>query len=152
MSFSFPVNLSTEEIQQCLADLQIYIDVGQLTKPHYEAIRPYFEQAVIALTGVTRCVRARRAAGPLPPGLGGKRRGSSTSSGGAIAPPRLKLGRPCPCREELMQPKFAALDAFEFPELHDESIPTTNFFRHLTKLMLICGVKDFSLNASVRRR
>lgn len=102
MSFSFPVNLSTEEIQQCLADLQIYIDVGQLAKPNYEAIRPYFEQAVIALTGVTR--------------------------------------------EELMQPKFTALDAFEFPELHDESIPTTNFFRHLTKLMLICGVKDFSLN------
>lgn len=47
-----------------------------------------------------------------------------------------------------MQPKFTALDAFEFPELHDESVPTTNFFRHLTRLMLICGVKDFSLNVS----
>lgn len=45
-----------------------------------------------------------------------------------------------------MQPKFSALSVFEFPELHDESIPTTNFFRHLTRLMLICGVKDFNLN------
>ncbi len=47
-----------------------------------------------------------------------------------------------------MQPRFSALSAFEFPELHDESIPTTNFFRHLTKLMLICGVRDFNLNVS----
>ncbi|KAG2444243.1 hypothetical protein HXX76_001000 [Chlamydomonas incerta] len=101
-SFSFPTNLSTEEIQQCLADLQIYLDVSQLTKPSYEGVRPYFEQAVIALAGVSR--------------------------------------------EELMQPKFSALSVFEFPELHDESIPTTNFFRHLTRLMLICGVKDFNLN------
>ena len=54
MSFSFPTNLTTEEIQQCLADLQIYVDINQLTKPNYEAIRPYFEQAVLALTGVTR--------------------------------------------------------------------------------------------------
>ncbi|KAG2430364.1 hypothetical protein HYH02_013726 [Chlamydomonas schloesseri] len=101
-SFSFPTNLSTEEIQQCLADLQIYLDINQLTKPTYEGVRPYFEQAVIALAGISR--------------------------------------------EELMQPKFSALSVFEFPELHDESIPTTNFFRHLTRLMLICGVKDFNLN------
>ncbi|KXZ46401.1 hypothetical protein GPECTOR_44g76 [Gonium pectorale] len=102
MSFSFPTNLSTDEIQQCLADLQIYLDVNQLTKPTYEAVRPYYEQAVIALTGISR--------------------------------------------EELMQPRFSALSVFEYPELHDESIPTTNFFRHLTKLMIICGVRDFNLN------
>ncbi|GAX76844.1 hypothetical protein CEUSTIGMA_g4290.t1 [Chlamydomonas eustigma] len=47
-------------------------------------------------------------------------------------------------REELMQPVFTAMDAFEYPELHDESIPCFNFFRQLSKLMLACGVKDFS--------
>lgn len=55
-------------------------------------------------------------------------------------------------REELIQPKFSALDAFEFPELHDESVPTTNFFRHLTRLMVICGVRDFSLSVSDAHR
>ena len=36
------------------------------------------------------------------------------------------------------------MDAFEFPELHDESIPSSNFLRHLSKLMAACGVKDFT--------
>lgn len=49
------------------------------------------------------------------------------------------------CREELNQPLFAAIDAFEYPELHDESIAARNFYRHLSKLMLACGVKDFGL-------
>jgi kinetochore protein Nuf2 len=40
---------------------------------------------------------------------------------------------------------FAAIDAFEYPELHDESIPALNFFRHLGKLMASTGVKDFGL-------
>ncbi|KAF5831089.1 Nuf2 family-domain-containing protein [Dunaliella salina] len=47
-------------------------------------------------------------------------------------------------REELTQPVFTAMDAFEYPELHDESIPTNNFFRLLLKLMVASGVKDFS--------
>ncbi|KAF8060492.1 kpr-2 [Scenedesmus sp. PABB004] len=46
-------------------------------------------------------------------------------------------------REELNQPLFAAIDAFEYPELHDESIAARNFYRHLVKLMAACGVKDF---------
>eukprot|EP00983_Pelagomonas_calceolata_P131550 1161785-Pelagomonas_calceolata.AAC.17 len=46
--------------------------------------------------------------------------------------------------EELTQPVFTAMDAFEYPELHDESIPTNNFFRLLSKLMVASGVKDFS--------
>jgi len=50
-----------------------------------------------------------------------------------------------PHREELNQPIFAAIDAFEFPELHDESIAARNFFRHLSKLMAACGVKDFGM-------
>jgi hypothetical protein len=49
------------------------------------------------------------------------------------------------CREELNQPLFAAIDAFEYPELHDESIAARNFFRHLAKLMSACGVKDFGI-------
>lgn len=48
-------------------------------------------------------------------------------------------------REELNQPLFAAIDAFEFPELHDESIAARNFYRHLSKLMAACGVKDFGM-------
>uniref|UniRef100_A0A383VHS0 Uncharacterized protein n=1 Tax=Tetradesmus obliquus TaxID=3088 RepID=A0A383VHS0_TETOB len=48
-------------------------------------------------------------------------------------------------REELNQPLFAAIDAFEYPELHDESIAARNFFRHLAKLMSACGVKDFGM-------
>jgi hypothetical protein len=55
-----------------------------------------------------------------------------------------------PCREELNQPLFAAIDAFEFPELHDESIAARNFFRHLAKLMSACGVKDFGIKVSCR--
>lgn len=51
----------------------------------------------------------------------------------------------CVCREELNQPLFAAIDAFEYPELHDESIAARNFFRHLSKLMAACGVKDFGM-------
>jgi hypothetical protein len=53
------------------------------------------------------------------------------------------------CREELNQPLFAAIDAFEYPELHDESIAARNFYRHLSKLMLACGVKDFGLKVGV---
>lgn len=48
-------------------------------------------------------------------------------------------------REELMQPVFTAIDAFEFPELHDESIPCLNFFRQMHRLLLNTGVKDFNL-------
>ena len=52
------------------------------------------------------------------------------------------------CREELTQPVFTAMDAFEYPELHDESIPTNNFFRLLSKLMMASGVKDFGWRVS----
>jgi hypothetical protein len=38
-----------------------------------------------------------------------------------------------------------AIDALEFPELHDESIPAMAFIRHLTKLLQAAGVRDFSL-------
>lgn len=53
--------------------------------------------------------------------------------------------------EELHQPLFAAIDAFEFPELHDESIAARNFYRHLAKLMAACGVKDFGMKVSASK-
>ena len=49
---------------------------------------------------------------------------------------------------------FTAMDVFEHPELHDESIACNNFFRQLCKLMSASGVKDFSwrVGALVRVR
>ena len=47
-------------------------------------------------------------------------------------------------REEIIQPVFTAMDTIEFPELHDESIPCFNFFKQLSKLLVCCGVRDFS--------
>ena len=43
---------------------------------------------------------------------------------------------------------FSAIDALEFPELHDESIPAVAFQRHLGRLLAAAGVRDFSLKAS----
>ncbi|GBF91237.1 hypothetical protein Rsub_03557 [Raphidocelis subcapitata] len=48
-------------------------------------------------------------------------------------------------REDLNQPVFAAIDAFEYPELHDESIAARSFFAQLSRLMAVCGVKDFGM-------
>ena len=50
-------------------------------------------------------------------------------------------------REELQQPVFTAIDALEFPELHDESIPFMAFLKQLTKLMKAAGVRDFMMQA-----
>ena len=56
---------------------------------------------------------------------------------------------PCAARsEELQQPVFSAIDALEFPELHDESIPAVAFQRHLGRLLAAAGVRDFSLKVS----
>lgn len=49
------------------------------------------------------------------------------------------------CREELQQPAFSAMDAIEFPELHDESIPVVTFIRHLARLLNASGVREFGL-------
>lgn len=43
---------------------------------------------------------------------------------------------------------FVAIDALEFPELHDESIPTLAFVKHLTCLLTAAGVRDFMLKVS----
>jgi hypothetical protein len=49
--------------------------------------------------------------------------------------------------EELNQPVFAAIDAFEYPELHDESIAARGFFAQLSRLLAVCGVRDFGMKA-----
>ena len=49
------------------------------------------------------------------------------------------------CREELQQPVFMAIDALEYPELHDESIPTLAFIKSLNQLLVAAGIKDFNL-------
>ena len=40
---------------------------------------------------------------------------------------------------------FMAIDALEFPELHDESIPYMAFVKNCTKLLSAAGVRDFSM-------
>lgn len=45
----------------------------------------------------------------------------------------------------MQQPVFMAIDALEFPELHDESIPAMAFVKALSRLMMATGVKDFTL-------
>jgi len=48
-------------------------------------------------------------------------------------------------KEELAQPAFNGLQVFNNYELHDESIPTLNAFRAVSKMMDICGIPDFSV-------
>ena len=38
-------------------------------------------------------------------------------------------------KEEMNQPKFQGLDALQFPELHETSVPQITFFRIVAKLM-----------------
>ncbi|EFJ43667.1 hypothetical protein VOLCADRAFT_119034 [Volvox carteri f. nagariensis] len=59
MSFRFPTDLSNDDIQQCLSDMQINLDPSQLIKPTPEAVRTYYEQAVIALMDTSREELAR---------------------------------------------------------------------------------------------
>ncbi len=42
---------------------------------------------------------------------------------------------------------FTAIDALEYPELHDESISFMAFLKQLTKLMSAAGVRDFTMQA-----
>jgi kinetochore protein Nuf2 len=51
----------------------------------------------------------------------------------------------CPTREEQQQPVFMAIDALDFPELHDESIPYMAFLKNCTRLLAAAGVRDFNM-------
>ena len=44
------------------------------------------------------------------------------------------------CREELQQPVFMAIDTLEYPELHDESIPTLAFIKSMNRLLVAAGI------------
>lgn len=45
----------------------------------------------------------------------------------------------------MQQPIFSAIDALEYPELHDESIPVLAFLRNIMKLQYAGGVFDFNI-------
>ena len=38
-----------------------------------------------------------------------------------------------------------AIDALDFPELHDESIPYMAFLKNCTRLLAAAGVRDFNM-------
>ena len=42
-------------------------------------------------------------------------------------------------------PEFTAIAELEFPELHDESIPTLTFAKAVQRLLAASGVRDFML-------
>ena len=48
-------------------------------------------------------------------------------------------------REEMALPEFTAIAELEFPELHDESIPTLTFAKAVQRLLAASGVRDFML-------
>eukprot|EP00959_Pyramimonas_sp_CCMP1952_P313946 6572168-Pyramimonas_sp.AAC.1 len=52
-------------------------------------------------------------------------------------------------KEELQQPALGAIDALEFPELHNDSVANLAFSRALFDLTTAAGVHDFALG--VRR-
>lgn len=41
-----------------------------------------------------------------------------------------------------------AIDALQYPELHDESIPMLAFMNCLNKLLQAAGIKDFTMQVS----
>ena len=49
------------------------------------------------------------------------------------------------CREEMALPEFTAIAELEYPELHDESIPTLTFAKAVQRLLAASGVRDFML-------
>jgi kinetochore protein Nuf2 len=53
-------------------------------------------------------------------------------------------------QEEMAQPAFNGLSAFNNIELHDESIPTLHAFRAVQKMMTVCGIPDFSIKDYVQ--
>jgi kinetochore protein Nuf2 len=47
-------------------------------------------------------------------------------------------------KDEMNQPAFNGLSVLNNPELHEDSIPNLHSFRAISKMMLICGITDFS--------
>ncbi len=158
-TFSFPI-LSDAELLPCLKDMELPLNATGLAKPTPELVRPVYESVVTTLVGVTRSASAPAPHWVLCYGVQiagmlvtlrlpqGSLRGSAAlfSSRAPLlhTATTLRLGH---CREELQQPVFTAIDALEYPELHDESIPFMAFLKQLTKLMSAAGVRDFTMQA-----
>ena len=49
-------------------------------------------------------------------------------------------------REDMLQPSFSGIDALEYPELHEESVPTMGFLKSCHKLLSTSGISDFALH------
>ena len=82
--FSFPL-LKTQEIVQCLAELNVQLEEADLAKARPAQLRHIYELLL------TDCLDMSK--------------------------------------EELYQPKFSGLDAFQYAELHDDSVPVLHFVR-----------------------
>eukprot|EP00854_Cymbomonas_tetramitiformis_P018737 gene18737-22376_t len=132
MSYSFPV-LTNQEILLCLSELEIPATELDLQKPTFETAKQIYYSLVQLLVGVTRWsilyVSHVRSLGTVL---------ASCVEFPEIASLFL-------FREELQQPVFEAVDALEFPALHEESIGTLAFNRALTDLVLSAGIHDFAL-------
>ena len=48
-------------------------------------------------------------------------------------------------KEEIAQPAFLGLNALNYPELHEDSVPRLNSYRACGKMMEICGIQDFTV-------
>jgi kinetochore protein Nuf2 len=47
-------------------------------------------------------------------------------------------------KEEIYQPVFAAHEKLSYCQLHEDSIPELAFWRHISGLMEVCGISDFT--------
>ncbi len=125
-AFSFPL-LKTPDILQCMHELQVRLTEGEINEAdkHRDAIRRAYEQLVEICTGTFRLILP--SAQPTPPTL------PTTTCHAGIT------------KDEMSQPAFSGINALNYPELHEESIPELAFFRACTKMMTVCGVHDFSM-------
>ncbi|KAI9202191.1 Nuf2 family-domain-containing protein [Polychytrium aggregatum] len=53
-------------------------------------------------------------------------------------------------RDSFAQPNYETLEFLDYPDIHQESLPTIAFFKHLQKLMVSIGAVDFSYSDFVR--
>lgn len=53
-------------------------------------------------------------------------------------------------REDMVSPAFQAMEELEFPELHEDSVPTMGFLKACHKLLTTVGINDFTLTDVTR--
>ena len=140
-AFSFP-DVSPQEILTILAELQIPVPEGLLTKPTPEAVKVVYREFVVILTGVQREVRHPAAAAAA---RAGRRGAGAARRPKPLLTPRLVRVSVCACAQELEQAQFAAMGELKHPELHDEAVAELAFTRALQKLMDAVGMAEFSM-------